>query len=144
MPPLREMRDDIAEIAGQLLARLRGDQAAEFSADALQALHHYDFPGNVRELENIIERALVMCSDGLITPADLQLGVEDKIEAEHKPDAAGTYPLGAYLDRVEHAAIMEALQQTGFNRTAAAKLLGVTFRALRYRMERLGITDKEG
>lgn len=143
MPPLREMRDDIGEIAGQLLVRLRGNQAIEFSAAALQALQHYDFPGNVRELENIIERALVMCSGNAITPGDLQLGAAG-IERETRPNMTGKYPLADYLDRVEHAAIMEALQQTGFNRTAAAKLLGVSFRALRYRMERLGITDKAG
>lgn len=143
MPPLREMRDDIGEIARQLLMRLSDNQAVEFSPAALQALHSYDFPGNVRELENIIERALVMCSDGIIAPADLQLGAAESSGTESKQDAAGKYPLTDYLDRVEHAAILEALQMTGFNRTAAAKLLGVTFRALRYRMERLGITDKE-
>jgi two-component system, NtrC family, response regulator PilR len=140
MPPLREMRDDIAEIAGQLLARLCGGNKIEFSPEALQALRSYDFPGNVRELENIIERALALCSGGVIAPDDLQLMSGDDRGVR---DAGGKYPLADYLDRVEREAILEALDQTGFNRTAAARVLGVTFRALRYRMARLGITDKD-
>ncbi len=144
MPPLRDMRDDIPEIAKQMLARLRGEAVVEFAPAALQALRQHDFPGNVRELENIIERALALCSNNIITPADLQLVPADADEMPGKSAVAGKYPLADYLDGVERAAIVEALQQTGFNRTAAAKVLGVTFRALRYRMERLGITDKEG
>ncbi|MBI3901529.1 MAG: sigma-54-dependent Fis family transcriptional regulator [Nitrosomonadales bacterium] len=140
MPPLREMRDDIAGIASQLLVRLCDGDAVEFTPAALQALRSYDFPGNVRELENIIERALALCSGGVVTPDDLQLAVTGAREAQ---DAGGRFPLADYLDRVERAAILEALEQTGFNRTAAAKVLGVTFRALRYRMARLGITGRD-
>ena len=144
MPPLREMRDDITEVASQLLARLRDNAAVEFAPPALQVLRHYDFPGNVRELENIIERALALCSNGVITPADLQLAPADTADLPRQQGGAGKYPLTDYLDSIERAAILEALQQTGFNRTAAAKVLGVSFRALRYRMERLAITGRDG
>lgn len=146
MPSLREMRDDIPDIARQVLLRLRGDAAIEFAPEALQALREYDFPGNVRELENLVERALTLCEGGVIRPADLHLlplpsGERKEGGAEGK--AGAKFPLADYLDRVEREAILEALRQTDFNRTAAAKVLGVTFRALRYRMERLGITGQE-
>ncbi len=143
MPSLREMREDVPEIASRILERLRGDSKARFSAEALCELSNYDFPGNVRELENVIERALALSVDGIITPADLQLMPAQSAQGEARVGATGKYPLTDYLDRVEREAILEALHQTHFNRTAAAKILGVTFRALRYRMERLSITDKD-
>lgn len=141
MPALRELRDDIAEIAGLILHRIRGEERIEFSADALHALSCYDFPGNVRELENVIERGLALCSSNLIQPGDLQLSPSDIAETSSSPGMAGKYPLTDYLDRVEREVILEALKQTAFNRTAAAKILGVTFRALRYRMARLDINS---
>lgn len=143
MPSLREMREDIPEIACRILERLRGSSNAKFSAQALNELARYGFPGNVRELENVIERALALCQNDVITPADLQLMPVQSAQVEDRSEGAGKYPLTDYLDRIEREIILEALHQTHFNRTSAAKILGVTFRALRYRMERLSITDKD-
>ncbi|HEX6829125.1 MAG TPA: sigma-54 dependent transcriptional regulator [Burkholderiales bacterium] len=140
MPALREMREDIAMIAGAVLQRLpatRAERPVDLAPDALQALAAYDFPGNVRELENILERALALCTGARITQEDLQLSPPAAASASDAP--GDRWPLQEYLDRVEREAILEALEKTRYNRTAAARLLGVTFRSLRYRMERLGV-----
>ena len=143
MPALREMREDVPEIAQRILERLRGAENMRFSENALHALKGYSFPGNVRELENIIERSLALCLGGMIEEKDLLLV---PVEHNHSDNASlsSKYPLPKYLDRIEKQALLEALEQTGFNRTAAAKLLGLTFRTMRYRMERLGIKDPGG
>ena len=143
MPALRELREDITAIAQKLLERLRGETLVHFSNEALHALQGYNFPGNVRELENIIERALALCSDGEIAVQDLRLPPDVPRQNEHHP-LGDKSPLPDYLDRVEKQALLEALEQTHFNRTAAAKLLGLTFRTMRYRMERLGIKSPHG
>lgn len=143
MPALRELREDIGEIAGKILKRLRGSETIEFSAEALQALNHYDFPGNVRELENLIERGLALCSGNVIQVDDLHLSPLDMVLTPSASGGTDKYPLTDYLDKVEREVILDALKQTGFNRTAAAKILGITFRALRYRMARLDITGLE-
>ncbi|MBS0326394.1 MAG: sigma-54-dependent Fis family transcriptional regulator [Proteobacteria bacterium] len=139
MPSLREMREDIPPIAGAILARLARGNAAALEPEAVAALERYPFPGNVRELENILERGLSLASDPQrISAEDLHLNPVAE-ETEAAIPAGEKWPLQDYLDRVERAAINEALEKTRFNRTAAAKLLGITFRAMRYRMERLGI-----
>ena len=154
MPPLRECREDVQVIAEAILVRLArqaGAPARRLSADALAELNAYDFPGNVRELENILERAVALSEASEILPGDLRMHPllaheESGGEAlAANPASAGPAggPLPVYLDKVEREAILAALAKTGFNRTAAAKLLGVTFRTLRYRMQRLGIRDPE-
>ncbi len=141
MPPLRECRDDIPVLADAILRRLSGPDGKppmRLSEEAKKALGDYDFPGNTRELENILERAIALAAAEEIQPDDLQLAPPTWIARE--PGAPNAkWPLPEYLDRLEREAILEALEKTRFNRTAAAKLLGITFRALRYRMERLGI-----
>ncbi len=144
MPPLREMAGDIPPIVEAVMRRLAEQAGLEtvpaLSADAMEALRRHPFPGNVRELENILERALALSSGGAIGPEDLNLPApsgEFVPPAAEAPDQA--YSLPDYLDQVERAAILSALEKTRYNKTAAAKLLGISFRALRYRLERLGL-----
>jgi two-component system response regulator PilR (NtrC family) len=141
MPALRDCREDIGLLSTAILEKLARNSDIEtpsLSASAVRALSEYLFPGNVRELENILERAIALLQGNIIQAADLHLS--PRVE-EAEPAADGQSSLQDYLDSVEKVAILEALQKTRFNRTAAAKLLGVTFRSLRYRMERLGLND---
>ncbi len=136
MPSLRERREDLPALVAAILERVGGDRRPVFSSGALQALAQYPFPGNVRELENIIERATALCEGDTVEAEDLHLLPE---EAPEEAVGRGSETLDDYLNRLERQAILDALNKTGFNRTAAARLLGVTFRSLRYRLERLGI-----
>jgi two-component system, NtrC family, response regulator PilR len=163
MPSLRERPEDIRELAEHVLARLAseyGQPAPAITDEAMQSLSGYHFPGNVRELENVLERAFTLCDGNRIQPQDLQLastggGLPRQAEsspAEPQPAKAGFgtpaatgealhlpdgESLESYLERIERALITRALEDTRWNKTAAAKQLGITFRALRYRLKKL-------
>jgi two-component system response regulator PilR (NtrC family) len=144
MPALREMREDIPLIAAAILERHAAAGAgrpARLTSDALERLVAYDFPGNVRELENVLERALALATGSEIGVEELQLA-PTRIESDAPAADLAGLPLQERLDAVERQAILAALEQTNFNRTAAAKVLGISFRALRYRMEKLGMKDE--
>jgi len=147
VPSLRERPEDISELAESVLRRLgRRMKIAPpmLGKDALAALELYAFPGNVRELENILERAITLTTAGEIRAADIQLRspVLGLIGADGS-DTSGTSPvggaLGDHLEDIERDAIVRALEQNRYNKTAAAKALGMSFRALRYRIKKLGI-----
>jgi two-component system, NtrC family, response regulator PilR len=167
VPSLRERSEDIPDLAASILERMSRRMKIEppaISQEAMQALQSYAFPGNVRELENIIERALTLTTAGIIAlehvklrpmtlltaptsngtdygaatvPALNSFGVP--AAATGSEAAAAHHALGDQLEDIERAAIIKALEQTRYNKTAAAKLLGMTFRALRYRIKKLGI-----
>jgi two-component system, NtrC family, response regulator PilR len=145
MPALRDCSDDVPDLAQRVLEHLAavlGVPPPAMTRQALAALREYAFPGNVRELENILERALALHGGGQIDVGDLQLQPRppQKVGAGETADM-GKLPLQDFLDEQERMVILDALQKTRFNRTAAARILGVTFRSLRYRMERLGLND---
>ena len=157
MPPLRERGDDIVALADLVLNRLSKDYDAskpKLSQAALQALSNYDFPGNVRELENLLERAFTLCEDNQITPQDLNLSAATQSAPATEVEVQSSQPEGAalsapvtglaanesledYLEKVERTLITQALENNRWNKTAAAKDLGITFRALRYRLKKL-------
>ena len=144
VPPLRERPSDIPLLADHLLQRLAREHGTniELGDDAMHALMHYPFPGNVRELENILERAMTMCEGVVVQAADLHLPDQrDRETTVPKPAVPdpGSIPLETYLDEVERDVIIKTLERTRHNKTKAAELLGITFRALRYRLKKLGM-----
>jgi len=148
VPALRERSGDIAEIADAILARLArrmNGAPPKLSAEGVQTLQAYPFPGNVRELENVLERALTLSPAGTITPEHIQLRAGGRPAVAEpaalvEPSAPGdNTALGTQLESIERDAIIKALEKTRYNKTAAAKLLGMSFRALRYRIKKLGI-----
>ncbi len=142
MPALREMPEDIPLLAATLLARLcdtSGVRHPELSSEAIDLLRRHHFPGNVRELENILERALALCDGVRIEAGDLLLDSPQVTGSGSGLAAPGDIPLPEFLEHIEKQAILDALEKSGQNKTAAAKLLGVSFRALRYRLAKLGL-----
>jgi len=147
VPALREHAEDVPELAESILRRLSrqiGEEPLPLTDEARTALGNYAFPGNVRELENILERALTLCTGDRIEADDLQLRAgSSALRIDEAIATTGNFAanggLGDQLQHIERDAIIRALEQTRYNKTAAAKLLGMTFRALRYKVKKLGI-----
>ena len=164
VPPLRERRGDIPALAHGVLARLAadlGENPPRLTDEAMAELAEYPFPGNVRELENVLERALALSDGSEITPDDLRLPTHrdtgmrtplpENIPADPYSGAVarpafvtGQQPavpadLPDYIERMERDVIVKALEECRYNKTRAAAKLGITFRALRYKLKKLGI-----
>jgi two-component system response regulator PilR (NtrC family) len=141
VPPLRDRERDTLLLAEDIFQRLSAELGVtppRLTSAAESELLAYRFPGNVRELENILERALTLASGDVIDVGDIQLRADTKDEVVEAA-AADEAPLETHLEEIERDAIVKALEQTRYNKTAAAKLLGISFRALRYRVKKLGI-----
>jgi two-component system response regulator PilR (NtrC family) len=165
VPSLRERAEDIPVLAEDLLSRVADDYQVpkpRLSSEAISELSKYHFPGNVRELANILERAITLCENDIIMPDNLQLTftsptdeqltkpVYDGEDRAREPEVAidktpgSALPkdeasLDSYLENIEKSVIVDALETTRWNKTAAARKLGITFRALRYKLKKLGL-----
>lgn len=155
VPPLRERGGDLPQLAAAIIARLahsHGPPIPLLTQSALDALNHYGFPGNVRELENILERALALAEDDQISATDLRLPAHGGHRLAAPPGGAAAEPreavvdidpasaaLPSYIEQLERAAIQKALEENRWNKTKTAAQLGITFRALRYKLKKLGM-----
>jgi len=142
VPPLRERREDIAQLSEVMLRRLAQDGGAppaRLHPDALAKLQSYRFPGNVRELENMLERAYTLCEGEEIKASDLRLSEAPGAPENGEASLAQIDNLEDHLEEVERKLIMQALEETRWNRTAAAQRLGLSFRSMRYRLKKLGL-----
>ncbi len=150
VPSLRERSEDIPLLVEHIISQIgsrTGQEIKNLSPEALNKLQSYSFPGNIRELENILERALALTEGDVIVPEDLHLKEvprksEHEKQEQEKPET-NSDSLEHQLDDVERNAILDVLEQTRWNRTAAAKKLGLSLRALRYRLEKFGLANKQ-
>lgn len=149
VPPLRERYEDIPELVAHILTHLSHNSTLsginqqpivpEVSAEAMNMLKSYNFPGNVRELENILERAMTLCENHRIVSDDLQLPTVQQNTTQVALSSQAPASLDPLLDNVEKETILQALEKTQWNKTRAAKLLGLTFSTLRYRLKKLNL-----
>ena len=142
VPALRDRLDDIPLLVEALLERVSnqiGVKVPAITSAALQKLRDYSYPGNVRELENILERAVTLCANDRIEPDDIQLRSQAGVELDELAEVTASDGLSDQLEQIEREAIIKALEQTRYNKTRAAELLGMSFRQLRYRVKKLGI-----
>ena len=141
VPSLRERLSDVPVLAQAITERFAarmGMTPPSIANEAMELLCTHDYPGNVRELENVIERALTLCDGGTIRVADIELrGAPSQLEETVPPHGPGTLPQA--LEDIERSSIVRALEEARYNKTAAARALGISFRALRYRIKKLGI-----
>jgi two-component system response regulator PilR (NtrC family) len=158
VPALRERKQDIKILTEHILDKLTkefGLQIPQVDDSTFKALEKYAFPGNVRELENILERSMTLCDGNIIRAADLDLpntniaatsDEGESLDCEFEADLEeisiepnGEFSLEKQLENIERTAILKALEKTRYNKTAAAKLLGMSFRSLRYRLKKLSL-----
>jgi DNA-binding NtrC family response regulator len=146
VPPLRERRDDIPVLIDHFLkkhTRNTSRLVKGLNPEARRMMNDYGWPGNVRQLESAIERAILLCEGDMITPDDLP----SELQQESRGTSAGAFklpPEGISFEEVEKNLILQAMDQTDYNITKAAKLLGLTFRTLQYRLEKFGIKKSDG
>src|SRR5580698_3220415 len=141
--PLRQRKEDIPDLVNLFIARFAGDSGKpveSISREAMQILVNYHWPGNVRELQNIIERACALAKGTVIEPEDIHLDVRP---AKAASGASGFLPEGMTLEHWEDEMIREALRRANGNKSQAARLLGLSRNALRYRLSKIGIADEE-
>ena len=146
MPSLRKRPEDIPELIDHLLDNIASNYqqpAPGLHKDALAALKKYSFPGNVRELENILERAFALCENSIITLEDLGTLQEPKGKCSDSIVRLDGENLEDYLARIERDILLQALEESRWNKTSAAGRLGISFRSLRYRLSKLGIDNKD-
>ncbi len=148
MPSLRQRPEDIEPLTQRFLNQLSSNgKAIELSNSALDALRYYNFPGNVRELENILERAATLCENNRIEVTDLKLhgdsgGSQEQSNLnrpERQPEQIDS--LEEHLEEIEKEILLDTLERSRWNKTAAAKKLGISFRSIRYRLQKLGLDD---